>query len=324
MANILARIGIYGDLHLNSKNYGAHKDYPRESLEYLHKITEIASENKMTHLIGLGDFSFGRFHSLEYREAVDKELEEQYRITNGNHYELFGNHDEAGYGTVERDYYIRRGLLKPSSNITLGNVNITMVDYGKTKDAVTNIMNDDTHINIVLVHDFYKFSNVGLANFGRAIELDHLENWFGTDLLICGHVHKIMEFEGYMAKGDTLVHKVQVKYPGCMMRPSYRDGYMDDIGRVISITIYDDNNVTVDNIDFSLWSLEESFNMEVKAKDKVKKEEKQNRVDISDVVKQLDMHDRNVGNPEDIILGMSGIEEKYKNKAIEFLKSALG
>ena len=43
----------------------------------------------------------------------------------------------------------------------------------------------------------YKFSSVGLSNFGKAIELDHLENWFGTDLLICGHVHKIMDFDDF-------------------------------------------------------------------------------------------------------------------------------
>lgn len=321
---IIAKVGIYGDLHLNSKNYGAHRDYSKESLEYLHKITELVKENNITHLIGLGDFSFGRFHSLEYRDSVDKELTEQYRLTNGNHFELFGNHDVAGYGTVERDYYISRGLLRPSQNFSLGNVNFTMVDYGKTKTTQMNILDDDTHINVVLAHDFYKFSSVGLSNFGKAIELDHLENWFGTDLLICGHVHKIMDFDGYIAKGDTLVHKVQVKYPGCMMRPSYREGHEDTVGRIIEIVIYADGKIDVNDLDFPLWALEESFNLETKFKEKAKKEEKQSRVDISDVVKQLDMHDRNVGNPEDIISSMDGIDDKYKNKAIDLLKIAMG
>ena len=49
----------------------------------------------------------------------------------------------------------------------------------------------------------------------------------------------------------------------------------------------------------------------------------QNRVDITDIVKQLDAHDRNVGNPEDIINAMIGIDDKYKNKAISLLQNAL-
>ena len=59
-----------------------------------------------------------------------------------------------------------------------------------------------------------------------------------------------------------------------------------------------------------------------KEEDKERKIEKSNRVDISDVVRQLDSHNRNVGNPEDIIAGMTDIPEKYKEKAIELLKAA--
>lgn len=324
MANILAKIGIYGDLHLNSKNYGAHRDYAKESLEYLHKITEITKNENLTHLIGLGDFSFGRFHSLEYRGAVDLELTEQCKLVQGNHYELLGNHDIAGYGAVERDYYISRNLLKPSENLSIGNLNITMVDFNAHKSTPMNIVDDDTHVNVVLAHDFFKFSNVGLSNFGKAIELDNFEEWFGIDLLICGHVHKIMNFDGYMTKDNNTVHKVEVRYPGCMMRPSYREGHIDEIGRVIILTIYDDGNLDVSNSDFLLWNIEESFNVEEKTIEKEKKVEKQSRVDISDVVKQLNMHDRNVGNPEDIVSSMEGIDDKYKNKAIELLKEALG
>lgn len=324
MANVLAKIGIYGDLHLNSKNYGAHRDYAKESLEYLHKITEITKNENLTHLIGLGDFSFGRFHSLEYRGAVDLELTEQYKLVQGNHYELLGNHDIAGYGKVERDYYISRNLLKPSENLSIGNLNITMVDFNAHKSTPMNIVDDDTHVNVVLAHDFFKFSNVGLSNFGKAIELDNFEEWFGIDLLICGHVHKIMNFDGYMTKDNNIVHKVEVRYPGCMMRPSYREGHIDEIGRVIVLTIYDDGNLDVSNSDFLLWNIEESFNVEEKTVEKEKKVEKQSRVDISDVVKQLNMHDRNVGNPEDIVSSMEGIDDKYKNKAIELLKEALG
>ena len=318
----IARIGIYGDIHLSSKNYGAHRDYSTESIEYFSKITEVAKKRNLTHIIGCGDFSYGRFHSLEYRLAIEKELEEQYKITNGNRYELFGNHDVAGYGLTERDYYISKGLLKPSTNLTLGSLNITMVDYGKHDEIEPNIVDNESNYNFIIAHDFFKFNQSQVANFGKAIELDNYTRWFGADCLICGHVHSILDFSGYIQK-DGLAHECQVHYLGCMTRPSYREGHMDDKGQIMVITVHDNGTVDVDMEVISLWELEKSFNLEAKAKEKEVKEQRQSRVDISDVVKQLDAHDRNVGNPEDIINAMQDIDEKYKNKAIDLLKSAL-
>ena len=322
MAEAIARIGFYGDIHLNSKNYGAHRDYPKESLEYFSKITDITRDKQLTHLIGLGDFSFGRFHSLEYRLAVERNLEEQFKITNGNRYELKGNHDIVGYGMGERDYYIEKGLLKESTNLTLGNLTITMVDFDKHIDTVPNIINDDTHINLIAAHEFFKFSNSDVANFGKAIDLDNFTNWFGADYIVLGHVHKIMKFKGYIIK-DGMAHEAVVDYLGCMTRPSYREGYMDEVGQVLVVTVFDDGNIDIDTEIIKLWNIADAFNLEVKQKQKEKIQEKEQRVDISDIVKQLDAHDRNVGNPEDIIRDMQGIDDKYKNKAISLLQSAL-
>lgn len=318
----IARIGIYGDLHLCSRNYGAHRKYPEESLTYLHKITELTESKKLTHLIGLGDLAFGRFNTLEYRDAVNKEFEKQKELTSDNHYELFGNHDKASFGMTERDYYIQQGLLKPSKNLTIGNINITMVDYGKTDDTPVNIVDDEQHINIILAHDFYKFTDTRTSNFGDAIILDNLEQWFGADCLICGHVHKIMNFEGCIEK-DGMGHILKVYYPGCINRPAYREGHMDEVGQLIILDISDTGELDFSIETIPLWSLSESFNLEKKQKEKAKKQEKEERIDISDIVKQLDLHDRNIGNPEDIIQSMTGIDNKYKNKAIELLKLAL-
>lgn len=323
MANVLARIGIYGDIHLCSKNYGAHRDYPKESMEYFSKITETIQKRQLTHLIGTGDFSFGRFHSNEYRLFVENELQKQYQLTNGNRFELRGNHDEAGYGLTERDFYVAKGLLKPSSNLNIGNVHITMVDYGKTEETIPNIVDSMNDINIIIAHDYYKFSGTQLPNFGKAIDLDNYTPWFGLDYLVCGHVHKDMEFDGSIIK-DGMEHPVHVNYPGCMMRPAYRDGMMDEKGKVVIITIFDDGQMDVDNEYIDLWSLEQSFNLEKKEKQAAQKEEKAARVDISDIIKQLDAHDRNVGSPEEIISGMVDIDDRYKSKAIGLLKLALG
>lgn len=316
---IVGKIGIVGDIHLSSKNYGAHRNYPVECMEYFRKITELTDEHKLTHLIGTGDLTYGRFHTLEFRQQVEQELNKQYSLVKGNRYELKGNHDISSSMT-ERDFYVHSGLIKPSANISIGNVNITMVDYGLTNS--TEVNETDTGVNVIIAHDFYKFSYSKIANFGKAIELDTLEKWIGADILICGHVHKIMEFEGYVTKGDT-VHKLQVYYPGCMTRPSYREGYLDEQGQFIIITVYADGEVDINKLDVPLWKVEDSFNLEVKAVEKQKKVQKAERVDISDVVKQLDTHDRSIGNPEDIIEGLDDIEPKYKNKAIELLKRAL-
>lgn len=322
MAEALARIGFYGDIHLNSKNYGAHRDYPKESLEYFSKITDITRDKQLTHLIGLGDFSFGRFHSLEYRLAVERNLEEQFKITNGNRYELKGNHDIVGYGMGERDYYIEKGLLKESTNLTLGNLTITMVDFDKHIDTVPNIINDDTHINLIAAHEFFKFSNSDVANFGKAIDLDNFTNWFGADYIVLGHVHKIMKFKGYIIK-DDMAHETVVDYLGCMTRPSYREGYMDENGQVPIIDVYDDGKIDFNIAEFDLLPLSESFNLEEKAEEAKQKEEKEKKVDISDIVQELDAHDRNVGNPEDIIRSMENIDQRYKDKAIDLLERAL-
>jgi len=323
MANIIAKVGIYGDMHLNSRNYGAHRNYPKESLEYFHKITELARCNNITTLIGTGDFTFGRFNTLEYRSAVERELEEQYSITNGRRYELQGNHDVAGYGMTERDYYISKGLLKPSQNISLGNLNITMVDYNKYNETIPNIIDDDTHMNLIIAHDYFKFSNTRLPNFGTAVDLDHFEKWYGADYIALGHIHKDIEFKGHIFK-DGMAREVYVNYLGCMMRPAYKEGMMDENGKVLVITVFDDGNIDIDNKYIELWKLEDSFNLNIKEKEKLKKEEKESRVDISDIVKQLDSHERSVGSPEDIINGLQDVDERYKSKAIELLKYAMG
>ena len=318
MSNKIASIGIYGDLHLSSKNYGAHRDYPKETLEYLRTITKLTREYGLTHLIGLGDFTFGRFNTLEYRAEVDKELTEQFNLVNGNRYELKGNHDIASYGSTERDYYIQRGLLKPSCNLHIGNLNITMIDYDADPRTIqTEYIVDNSHVNIALAHNYYKFKDTQLPNFGDAIELDDLTNLYGTEYLVCGHIHKIMGFKGHIVK-DGSAHECIVHYPGCMARPAFTDN-LDTEGNFVVISVFDNGEVKYDIVSVPLWSINESFNIEAKEAELQKKEEKAKRVDISDVIKNLNEHDHNIGDPESIINSMQGVDDRYKKKAISLL-----
>ena len=67
-----------------------------------------------------------------------------------------------------------------------------------------------------------------------------------------------------------------------------------------------------------MLSLEESFNLEGKA-EAVELQEKK-RLDVTDIVEKLDGHKRVMGEPEDVIMSMSHIDIKYREKAIELLK----
>ena len=319
----LATICVYGDPHLSSKNYGAHKNYPKESLELYGKIVEIAKKRNATHVIGLGDFTYGRFNTLEYRSKVEDMLSELNQITGNNHYSLMGNHDTATYGMTEYQYYIANGKIKAPKNFTIGNLHMTMVNYGELDTAELNIDNkNDKAVNVLLAHDYLKFKDTVLPHFGVGIDLDNFERLFGTDIILCGHIHKIMKFTGTIFK-DGKGQSTGVYYPGCMMRPSYREGHMDDKGQIIIINVESTGEVSFEIEEFELPAIEESFSIEKINDRDEKKEAKENRVDISDIVKDLNEHDRSVGNPEDIINGLN-VDEKYKSKAIELLKTAQG
>lgn len=313
------RILVYGDIHLNSKNYGGHRDYASESLKVFQEITKIAEERKSTHIIGLGDFTFSRFHTLEYRSKVEAELEKQYKLVKGNRFEIKGNHDVAGYGMTEYEYYVEKGLIRPSENLRFETLNVSMVDSGLSEKAEI-IQPDRDKTNIVLAHDFFKFSDTQIADYGKAIELDNFDKWFGVDYLICGHIHKQEMFSGRIIK-DSQAHSMIVAYPGCMTRPSYRNGHMDEFGMLIEIVIGTGGEVRVDTIQVPLMPLESIFNLKEIERKKEKAQERRNRVDISDIVSTLNSHDGVVGNPEDIIMAMVGVDDKYKQKAIELLKS---
>lgn len=316
----LATIMIYGDMHLNSKNYGAHRNYPQESLDYFGLITEKMQEYKATHLIGLGDFSFNRFHSLEYRNIVELLLETQNEYTKGNRYELKGNHDSASYGMTEYEYYTERGLLKASVDfLDIGNLRLHMVDFKGWEGRELDIREGAT--NIALAHDFFKFENTRMRDYGKSIILDDLEGFHGLDYMICGHIHNFEAFSGSIRKGNQ-GHECIVTYLGCPCRPSYREGALDTEGYLALLTVYE-GGTSFKIIPYDLLPLEESFNMQLKAEEMEEKEHKKQRVDISDIVAKLDQHERNIGDPEALIESLEGVDERYKKKAIELLRAAM-
>ena len=329
-STILGKVLIYGDLHLLSKNYGSHKDYPAETLDIIDRLGKLAEQESVTHAICLGDFTHGRISSLEYRLKMEDWLSRMNRITGNNHYCLKGNHDVAGYGLTEFEYYVSKGILKPSCNMTIGNAYFTMADYGKLKEVEIN-KHDPSRpgYNILLSHDYLSFKDARLPNFGKATLIDNMSKLYPVNFILCGHIHKHMILNGKVESdiqldGNTYSNDVNIVYTGCLTRPSYTPGATDTIGHVVILTIYADGNMEYDLRDFELKPLEESF---ILSKEDVESDNnasvQQKSVDISDIVYKLDNEDRIVGNPEDIVMAMENEPLQYRNKAIEYLKNAV-
>ena len=320
------RVLSYGDLHLLSKDYGAHKNYQADSMYSLESVLEIARKYKVTHIIGLGDLSYGRITRLEYRRQVEDIFKELMDITNGNHYSLKGNHDSASYGMTEYEFYVSKGLILPSKNITLGNVNITMIDYGKIGKTEMNIKNIGSDKNIVYVHDYVRFKDTMMPNFGKAIYIDENKDLYGSDYIIAGHIHSPYTFTGKIVSdvsGELLAYETCVEYLGSLSRPSYREGMVLESGFLNIIDIDGYNDFQYNRIEINLPSIEETFNLgDIEVKKVLAADKEQLEVDISDIVANLNTHNRNIGEPEDMVRALEDIPVAYKEKAIELLKEA--
>lgn len=315
----IARVLVTGDWHLSSRNYGNHKDYPSESIKNLQKVVDVAEELNITHHINAGDMTYGRFTTLEYRALVEERLNEINKLTSGNNFMIKGNHDSATNGMTEYEFYLSKGIIKDTRYIDIGNLHITMYDNGHIGEYKPTIKSDGT--NLVICHDYVKFKDTMLPNFGTAIELDNMADWYGVDFILCGHIHKLIKFVGKISNG-TSVRTTGVAYLGCMNRPSYNDD-LDTYSENFLITVYDDGRApSLETIKIELDSIEDTFTIDKIEENREKKEEKENRTDIRDILHQLNQADKTIGNPEDIIASMVGVDERYKKKAIELLKEA--
>ena len=310
---VVTRIGIYGDTHLHSKNYGSHRNYAQESLGYYQKVINLAQANEVDCLVCLGDFAHGRFHNLEYRLAVEKELMKAAEFASNGHYCIKGNHDIATYGMTERDYYIQRGLFREPETLSFNGLNIYMSNY-REEDTLTV---DQGTRNIILAHNFFTFSGVSLPMYGEGVELDNFENWYGTELILSGHIHRSCSYKGYITK-DGFAKETAVFNVGCPCRLSYEKN-MQDCGNLIILEVYDTGEYNIEHHTFDLLPLTESFNLlDIETKEKL---QNLKQADVSKIAENLDQHERFVGDPMDIINSLTDIKQEYKDKAIELLNA---
>jgi predicted phosphodiesterase len=230
----MAKILIVGDLHLSSSNRGRHHNYPEYSLGILKDITRICKESSITHLIDLGDLTYGNFR-LGYRRRVEEVFNEQYNLVNGNRYTLYGNHDVDSSGISEHDYYTHdRGLLKLADEIDPApNLRFHFVPEGEANTRELSIL--DGAINIVLGHDYFVFANSKMPNYGDVRLIEQMPQWYGTDMAILGHIHEHHELVGEILNTDGESKAYKVLYPGAPGITTFKKGMVSDVSRYILI-----------------------------------------------------------------------------------------
>lgn len=311
---------IAGDLHLSSKNYGNHVNYARETLDILRKITTIAQENEVTHIIGLGDFTMAQIESLRYRAFTEDELAKQNELTNGNRYELRGNHDFSSQHMTDYEYYKDcRGMFKCPEYVDIGNTRFHLVSYGEESRKL-EIGNE---YNIVCAHNYLRFENTNMADFyGNVyIKLDDKYRWYGIDSIFCGHIHEEHQFTGMMYKDEehTESKEVAVYYPGCPSRPAYKNG-LDKYGHVAIVSVGDDASPAIEILDFELLPIGMAFaSTEETMRDVVEVMKKKDEViNIEDITENLCKYNNKFGDIESEIdaLDMFSVEAREKAKTL--------
>jgi predicted phosphodiesterase len=110
------RVLIVGDLHISDRFTGRHKDYLQNCFDCLDMIEKSIVENKVTHLICLGDWiGIGQAEkTLRKRSNLMRLLLVLKRwndMLDGNVYSLKGNHDIGG-NTTDFDLMVTLGYLK--------------------------------------------------------------------------------------------------------------------------------------------------------------------------------------------------------------------
>lgn len=319
---LLAKILISGDDHLKSKNHGQHINYAEESFNYFKGLGDLCEERGITHWIGLGDLTYGRFNSLEYRDQVEEEFRRQNKILNGNRWIIKGNHDSASYGMTEYEYFLKKGYFKGSQILQIGDLNISMVDFGKYKD--TPVVIEPNKQNIILTHGYFAFKG-GKYTFGDPVILNDMSQWAGASLIVCGHIHTKAALEGVITDAEGVGHDTKVIYLPCLARPAYMQSGNPEKGEVMQIDVYE-HLIDCNIIELDLLPLEESFNIEKIKEEQAKKEASAGkRVNIQDIVKELSSYNDgkySFANPEDVIMAQTGISDAVKAKACDYLKYA--
>lgn len=321
------RMLIHGDLHLSSKNRGSHRDYPMFALKRLEEIVELSEKLEVNYIVDLGDLTYGRFHTLEYRKSFESLLTKKREIAQGNggdSYILKGNHDISTSGMTEYEFYmLKGGFFKEPEDLHFKGLTVFMDGHKVSKDREYKL-GDESDDGILLGHNYYAFKDTELPPYGVAKYLDNAKEFKDINMFILGHIHGHHIFRGDINTGDGSKGSVVV-YPGSPSIPSY-DKDLDMEYKVIIIDA-DDNSGSV-NFSMEIIQLpeiEEVFNLVDIESRKIAKmessERKERQEKISATVDNLLESESNKLDV-DSVLELLPESTLGKKKALELLERA--
>lgn len=216
MAKIEQKIGIIGDLHLDDRKTGKHKDYFAVCRTIMENIDKLISEQQLTHLVFLGDI-FGNTQHVLQKQSSRVYFTQFFANWNarlhGHVYAVKGNHDQGAY-TTDFDLLCAAGLLKTPLNVDIGEYRLHFLEYGDTTRKLDIAGGKE---NVVLAHA--QFMIEGQTDYIRAPggqELSDMHNLAGVSLVVCGHIHNPSHTYLTTSIGTQ---PINLYYPGCPTRP---------------------------------------------------------------------------------------------------------
>lgn len=251
-----SRVLVIGDLHISDRYTGKHKDYLENCFEVLEMITESIKERKITHLIALGDWiGIGmREKNLRKRESLLRLMQvlmEWNTLTNNNVYSLRGNHD-IGAKLTDFDLFIELGLLKNVNQLDIQLARFHMFNYG---EETRKIDVDENMYNIGLFHtNLLIEGETTWYRGGVGVELSTLDNLYGVDFAIAGHIHNPSL---RIVSTSIRDRDITLFYPGNLTRPKYEPNLWEKGYGVVFVI--NDMNTSADMITYDLKPIDEVF-----------------------------------------------------------------
>lgn len=247
---------VVGDLHISDKYSGRHVDYFQDCIDFLNQITDEIKKNKVTHLILLGDL-IGRTteKNLQSRDTLMyfmKVLQVWNELTDGNVYSIRGNHDFSEKLT-DFEMFVTLGLIKTTNHLDVGSIRFHMLDYG-AHDRQIEV--DPELYNVALMHT--ELHVEGTTNWffrsKEGVDLSSLENLYGVELAIAGHIHNPSV---RMVQTSIKDKDISLFYPGNGTRPKFDANIWTKCYGVLFNTTEED--VSIGQIEFQLKEGHEIF-----------------------------------------------------------------
>lgn len=312
---------IIGDLHISDKYSGRHVDYFQDCVDFLNQITDEMKKNKVTHLFLTGDL-IGRTteKNLQERDTLMyfmKVLQVWNSLTNGNVYSARGNHD---YAEVLTDFemFVTLGLLKTAKHVDVGSARIHLIDYAEHKRAIEV---DEDKYNLAIMHTNLQVEGVTTWFVGGrdGVELSSLENLYGVELVVAGHIHNpsIRTVTTSIRDKD-----ISLFYPGCGTRPRYEPNIWNQAFGVLLET--DAEDVKVGQVIFELKdgnTIFQSTHEDIREDEEFSDAPMFDIEQLSEILQQL--NDYNImgeGDTKEQIIKFGGIDHDAVNLALEYLE----